>query len=327
MPLDTTNAPLVSIIICTCNRADSLAQTLESLARLQIPEDMPTELLVVDNASTDRTAEVVHACRLPNMPVRYLSEPRRGKGYAYNSGMAAASGAIFLFTDDDVQPPIDWIERMCRPILLGGTDAVSGGIRLAPSLHRPWMTPEHVGWLASTEFLPPDTQIALIGANMAFRRQVLDRVPMFDIEVGPGAKGHADDTLFSFQLTQAGYRTQTALDIVVEHHLGESRLSRKSFGAQAKKRGEFNAYVRHHWRHETPRHPRLRLVRTFILLWLGRLKHLPEWAFSRTIPAWELSLLEEFHSERCFLQEMKSLRNYAPLGLTKLEQQEKLGRA
>lgn len=249
----------VSIIICTCNRAAFLHPTLESLARLCVPEEMPIELLVADNGSTDDTAEVVQSCRLPNMEVRYLREKRRGQCYARNTGIAAARGKVILFTDDDVRPPREWIAGMSGPILDGTADAVAGGVRIAPHLERPWMTTQHRAWLAGTDDLDPAAPTRMVGANMAFGRHVLARVPAFDVELGPGALGFCDETLFSRQLRQAGYTIAGALDVAVEHHFDPARLSRSAFQSMADKQGRSLAYFAYHWEHMTMTVPRLRL--------------------------------------------------------------------
>ena len=87
------SSPLeVSIIICTRSRAEDLRQTLAALAGLCVPDDMPCELLIVDNGSTDDTAQVVQDCAISTMPVRYVYEKTPGKGYAYNAGLVAAQG-------------------------------------------------------------------------------------------------------------------------------------------------------------------------------------------------------------------------------------------
>ena len=310
----------VSIIICTCNRVDDLRQTLEAIGKLSVPEDYQCDLTVVDNASTDGTAALVKSLTLGNMPLRCLSEPRRGKGYAYNTGIAAAAGDILLFTDDDLRPPEDWIAGMCGPIAAGEADAVAGGIKLAAYLRRSWIKKEHAGWLASTEHLPQGAVVDLIGANMAFSRRVLERVPQFDPELGPGGKGHADDTLYSYQLKEAGYRLGMALPVQMEHHLQVSRLSRSAFTGVARKRGEFNAYIARHWSHSEPRRPHLVLLRAFAALWARRLLHFREWATSPTVPAWELRLLETWHTALCHFAERGQPRKYEKFGLVKLEE-------
>ena len=310
---------LVSIIICTCNRADDLRRTLEAIGRLAVPAGFSCELLAVDNGSTDGTAEVAKAAQLPNMPVRHIYEPRRGKGYAYNRGMAEASGEIFLFIDDDVRPPADWISGMCGPILRGEADAVAGGVKLAPTLHRPWLTEKHARWLASTEFLPEGVPINLVGANMAFSKRVLEKVPQFDPELGPGASGMGDETLFSQQLTEAGYKLAMALDVAAEHHLQADRLTRRSFAALARKLGASNAYISWHWAHDGPRFAVFALIRAWAALWVRRAQHFPEWATSPTVPAWELQLLDTFQTKRQYLSERKRPQNYEKHGLVKRE--------
>ena len=68
----------VSIIVCTCNRAAALKNTLEALGKLRFPPEWAAELLVVDNGSGDDTARIVENAALGNMQVRYLFEPGKG---------------------------------------------------------------------------------------------------------------------------------------------------------------------------------------------------------------------------------------------------------
>ena len=230
-----------SIIITTRNRASLLRGTLESFRRLVVPAALSTELLVVDNASSDESAEVIKSTGLPQLPVRYLYEPGPGQSNARNSGLAHARGEIILFTDDDVRIPPNLLEAMCRPILCGHADAVAGGVKLAPELHRPWMKRLHRTWLASTERLNPAAPREMIGSNMAFSRRVLSRVPQFDPELGPGALGFGDETHFSARLLKAGFVIAGCLQVSVEHCPDVARLGRRSWLASAWKRGATKA--------------------------------------------------------------------------------------
>jgi glycosyltransferase involved in cell wall biosynthesis len=164
----------VSIIICTCNRAAFLRETLAALGELHVPSEYSCEVLLLDNASTDDTARVVQECALPNMALRYILEPQRGKCRALNRGLEAAGGDIILFTDDDVRPPRDWVAGMCAPIA-GGEMVAAGGVRIAPHLQRPWMQELHRIWMASTEHLTRDAPESAVGANFAFSRRVLEK--------------------------------------------------------------------------------------------------------------------------------------------------------
>jgi GT2 family glycosyltransferase len=264
--------PRTSIIICTCNRAEHLQQTMDAIRRAELPPDILAEVLVVDNASTDNTHAVVESGKATKMPVRYVFEPRRGKGHAYNTGMAEARGEVFIFTDDDVRPMPRWIEGMCRPILDGQADGVQGGVRIPLHLRRPWMKKLHLELLASTEFVEDEVSY-LVGANMAFSRKVLERVPGFDPELGPGALGFLDESLFSMQLKVAGYRLVFAPDAAVEHHFDAARLTSWSFRDRAYRDGQSRAYVAHHWEHETLQDARSEARRLKLALARHYLRH------------------------------------------------------
>jgi hypothetical protein len=100
----------------------------------------------------------------------------------------------------------------------------------------------------------------MVGANMAFHRHVLDRVPGFEVELGPGALGFYDETLFSLQLMAAGYNLVGAMETSVEHHFDLSRLTRKGMIDLARKMGRSHAFVFHHWEHQKSRLAFPRLV-------------------------------------------------------------------
>jgi glycosyltransferase involved in cell wall biosynthesis len=233
----------VSIIICTRNRVDSLRQTLESLGQATVPPGWNIELVVVDNGSTDSTEATVASTTLPNLPIRYVREERKGKGYAYNTGMSAARGQVFLFTDDDVRVPVYWIEAMGRPILDGKADAVQGGIRPAPHLERPWLTGMLRIWLAAVEDPVHPPEGVLVGANMAFGRDALEITGGFDPRLGPGAAGFYEDTLFGWALNRAGKRTSYQPGISVEHHFDPDRLKLASFISIAQRMATSRAIV------------------------------------------------------------------------------------
>ena len=320
-----------SIIICTANRAEHLRQTLESLACVHVPTELLTEVIVVDNGSTDGTAELVQGYSLPNMPVRYLHEPRRGQCYARISGMTASKGAIVIFTDDDLRFPVNWIAGMCRPILEGRADAVIGGVRIASHLVRDWQGPQHLAWLAESVAPSPASPAdnhntsnnanvvdlpAMIGANMAFGRHVLEKVPAFDVELGPGALGFYDDTLFSHQLREAGYTLLPAYETAVEHHFDPERLSRAAFKRRALAQGRSEAYVVYHWRHEPVANAERGLRRLRLLLPLRRLRR-RGYLSAEGMAAWEMEHLRDIGFHQQYLIEQQRPRAYDRHGLIK----------
>jgi glycosyltransferase involved in cell wall biosynthesis len=310
-----------SVIICTRNQAESLKATLESIGKVTVPQGWAAELLVVDNGSNDSTKAMVSSITLPNIPIRYVQEPRIGKGYAYNSGMAAASGQIFVFTDDDVRVPSNWIDGMCRPILNGGADAVAGGV-VFPAEYTEALSRQELSsrrsWFASTEVLDPHRPSRMVGANMAFHRRVLDKVPGFDIELGPGALGFEDETLFSRQLQAAGCRLVGAFDVAVEHHFDLTRTTRAGLLDTARKKGRSNAFVFHHWEHQTSRLivPRLLvyLQRRQWVRFTGWLTGNPDELISGT----ELRMEEKVAFCREYIAQRRRPRKYSLQGLAPL---------
>src|SRR5258706_4085304 len=207
----------VSVIICTRDRCDDLRQMLEHLGRARVPDGWRVELLVVDNGSSDDTRAVAETANAPNLERRYVFAPEKGKGYAYNAGLAAARGKALLFTDDDVHVPVDWIERMCAPILDGSADAVQGAIHIAPHLERPWLQGALRTWVAAVES-PNEPPEGLVGANMALGRAAIDFAGPFDLRLGPGAAGFFDDTLVGWALQRAGKKILYLPDVAVEHN-------------------------------------------------------------------------------------------------------------
>ena len=310
----------ISIIICTRNRATDLRHTLEGFGTINPPAGMPVELIVVDNGSTDRTPDVVREMKLPWLIMRYVFEPRKGKGFAYNAALAAATGEILVFTDDDVRPPQNWIEGMAKPILSGHAEAVLGAIKMAPHLEREWMTPYHRSWFCTDTLMQPGVPLGLIGANMAFARSILKKVPAFDVELGPGRLGFREDSLLSAQLEQAGYRLAAVTNVVVEHHFDPDRLSRRSLLHRVKCEGHSSAYIAYHWQHdvisrqrceEVIRDRRWKLIRTRLKAIIkGRANAIPTEA--------EMRLTQELAFHQQYLVESVRPRNYERFGLVKI---------
>jgi glucosyl-dolichyl phosphate glucuronosyltransferase len=313
----------VSVVICTYNRAADLAQTLDSLRHVTLPRAGDAELIVVDNGSTDDTAKVAQSFSRTGLPVRYVREARRGKGHAYNAGIAAARGRVLLFSDDDMRFPREWIEGMCTPIFAGDADAVAGGIRIGKHLERSWMQEMHRLFVGGETSSLTEKNFELQGGSMAVARSVLEKVPAFDPELGPGAETglwSGEETLFSWQVLQAGYHITLRKEVCVEHHFDPNRLRREAFVARAIYSGRSRAYLTYHWQHRNINWPLLRYCKA----WL-RLKTYRAFMRFRSSAREEGIELPEFdrvcglHFYRQYLRERRRPRNYDRHGLVKLK--------
>jgi GT2 family glycosyltransferase len=213
---------LISVLICTRNRAASLETTLRQFFQQRFDGGYDHELIVVDNRSTDATPRVVAECAARHPSVRYVLEPRRGLSYARNTAIANAQGELLVFTDDDVRPNSDWLDeihgefaRDRRLGLLGGRVLLARDdlleVSFQPSTER-------------QEFVFPASGSFVIGANMAFRREVFERVGMFDVRLGAGRffAGAEEVDLF-YRAMKAGYRQLYAPNVVVHHDHDRTR--------------------------------------------------------------------------------------------------------
>ncbi len=102
------SVPQLSIIIPSFNEELRLPATLEKIARYIERESRSTEVIVVDDGSTDRTAEVAESFRGKLSQLRVLTNgTNRGKGYSVRHGSLEARGEMVLFTDADLSSPIE----------------------------------------------------------------------------------------------------------------------------------------------------------------------------------------------------------------------------
>lgn len=125
----------VTAIICTRNRAYQLASVLDSACQLVIPADLVWEFIVVDNGSTDGTADVV-ARYADRLPIRCVREETPGLSNARNRGVDEAKGEYICWTDDDVVIDPGWLSAYAAAFKRHPEAAVFGG-RVIPLLEKP----------------------------------------------------------------------------------------------------------------------------------------------------------------------------------------------
>lgn len=261
--------PDVSVLIATRNRAEHLAASLSTVVAAAEAAEFPTEVVVVDNASVDSTANVLEGFALSHPVVCLLADPVPGKSGVLNRALRRVRGRAVVFTDDDVHVPKSWVTDMAGPILRGEADAVCGRVVLPARLGRPWLNPELRTYLAELLDVSGDAP-GMVGANMAVAREVAIAVG-FDEELGPGAKGFADDVLFNLRLKSSGYRLVGCAGPPVEHHLDPERLSYDAMRSLAQRNGMSHAYLWHHWLGSDLRFLAIRRIRSIVTLaWVAR---------------------------------------------------------
>jgi glycosyltransferase involved in cell wall biosynthesis len=137
---------VLSFVIPAYNEAARLGNTLKQVLVYLESQPYKSEVIVVNDGSTDNTAQVVEAVFASlavSVPSRLISySPNRGKGYAVRQGLLAAKGAVALFSDADLSTPVTDLPLLLNPILAGDFDVVFGSRAMDRSLigvHQPWL--------------------------------------------------------------------------------------------------------------------------------------------------------------------------------------------
>lgn len=204
------NAPDISVVLCTRDRPERIADCVRQLARQEYPS---YEIIVVDNAPADPSAvpAVLESLDL-RAPVRYVLEPRGGLSWARNAGWRTANADIIAFTDDDAVPDRYWLAEIARGFsATSQVGCVAGKVLPAELRTEPQQRFEELGGMLPGRgfhreiFVPGHSQSPLypypqfgVGANMAFRREVLVDIGGFHVALGAGTPTMSGEDTFAF---------------------------------------------------------------------------------------------------------------------------------
>jgi glycosyltransferase involved in cell wall biosynthesis len=211
----------VSIVICTRNRAAQLGQALEAVARMRA--QCSWEAVVVDNGSSDHTADVIAGFAACDARFRLVQEPQQGLGAARDTAWRQASGAIVSFTDDDCYVAEDFADRIFDAFSERPQAGYLGGRIL---LHDPSdapvtiMTHEQAFDIAPRSYVPAGL---LQGANLSFRREVLEAIGGFSRDMGAGTPFPCEDVDAVAAASWRGFAGGYDPRPTVSHHHGRKQ--------------------------------------------------------------------------------------------------------
>jgi O-antigen biosynthesis protein len=194
--------PSITVVVCTRDRPEELEECLAALAAQSRPAQ---EIVVVDNAPSDGRTRLV----AERWPVRYVVEPRPGLDWARNRGWAEARSEVVAYTDDDARPDPGWLDAIAQGFESEQVQAITGQVLAAELETRSQLLFENVyggmgkGFTFALHcrrgrpmtFAP---NLYGCGCNMAFRRELVDRLGGFDpaLDVGTATAGGGDIDMF-----------------------------------------------------------------------------------------------------------------------------------
>lgn len=229
----------LTVALCTHNHRPRLERTLASLARVHAPHS-PWELLIVDNGSSDGSAELLADAgwRANLGDVRVVREPKLGLSHARNRAIHEARGEYLVFMDDDETPDPEWLRAFEHVMLSERPDALGGRIEVMfEDGERPaWLQDEVLGFLGKLDYGPSarrllDPGTPIFGGNFAFRKRIFERIGAFDTELG--RKGLAnvggEDTEIYRRMLAAGCSVWWVPRAVIHHRIQTSKLRRAYF--------------------------------------------------------------------------------------------------
>jgi glycosyltransferase involved in cell wall biosynthesis len=224
----------ISVVICTRNRSKELKICVENLLK-QV--SIPKEIIVVDNAPVDdSTREFTEQYEL----ITYYAEMRPGLDIARNTGAKNARFPIVAYVDDDVKVHADWSYRVWETFQEPTVSAMTGLV-IASSLETESQQIFEKHWEFNKGYKPltfnesfvkgnvPKVWLIGAGANMAFRKVMLEKVGFFDERLDVGAAGCSGDSEIWFRILLAGGKINYN-PLAVSHH--EHRKEMKSLQKQ-----------------------------------------------------------------------------------------------
>ena len=212
--------PSSTVAVCTKDRPDDLRRCLAALCSL---EPAAGEIVVVDNApSDDRTAQ---ACR--EFPVRYVREDVKGLNWARTRAAREARGEIIAFTDDDAVPDPRWLGALLEPFRHPAVVATTGLV-LPLELETAGQEKfeQYCGFsrgfreraFDARHISPLGAANVGAGASMAIRRELVNELGLFRVELDAGTAAQSGgDTYAFYRLLSLGHRIVYTPDAIAWH--------------------------------------------------------------------------------------------------------------
>lgn len=241
--------PAISIIIASKGRYDGLQKLFGSLKALRNRTAVAPEVLVVNNADDGapehRLAEMVDALNQEIGGVRCLRDagipPPRPKCQGQNLAIRAATGSVLAFVDDDVELDPNWLQAIRDFFRQYPYDAMQGAILMPPAVRDDEKFLKAWNRYRTIPYINYGEQVmeiyTLTGPNMAIRREVFEKIGLFDERLGPGRSGMSEDVEFAQRIFKNNGRIGYQPKAAVYHEADWSRLTEEFFRTWHERQG------------------------------------------------------------------------------------------
>jgi len=227
----------LDVVIPTYNRASLLTKALGSLLNARIPPGLDVRIIAVDNNSTDNTkATIAEAVERSNGRVSYLFEKQQGRSPALNAGIAAATGDLVGFIDDDEEIDASWYETILAAFTEHDVDFIGGPYVPRWEADVPtWLPKDHTAVVGIVDggdkVVPFDSSYPgiLMGGNAVFTRETLQRVGSYSTALGRSGTrllSCEDEDMYQ-RLMAAGARGLYLPQLIVYHFIPRERLTKR----------------------------------------------------------------------------------------------------
>jgi glycosyltransferase involved in cell wall biosynthesis len=216
----------LSIVVCTRNGSQTITPCLDSIAiSLALARPLDAEIVVIDNASEDTTADVVRAWSAKcDFPVNLVHERRKGVCNARNAAIRAARGELLIWTDDDcrldetyVKNALSYGKQDDGLVLRGGRVELGDPTDLPLTIKTDRVPRRWSSGMRSARYECLGN--CLLGCNMMMRRSLFETVGLFDALTD-------DDIDLVYRCYVASIPIEYAPDLVVFHHHGRKDPAR-----------------------------------------------------------------------------------------------------
>ena len=226
--MTTVTLPLITIAIATFNRAEILRRSLRSLYNLSTQGLFRYEVVVIDNASTDHTSQVVLECAGEcQIEMRPIVEPIAGLPFARNRSVIEARGDWVAFFDDDQLADPDWLLRLYESSISNSVKCVGGSRSLLFDCPPKSTLSKYANYLLGEidedrecfyhpKFLP-------CTGNVIVAKEVFDKIGLFNEACVEGG----EDGDFFLRLLESGYQAFYQPKAHVQHLISSNRLESK----------------------------------------------------------------------------------------------------